>query len=105
MEDRSCCLIHSQTRSERQRERLWQRFRLHWRNQYDVTALDESILRRAERLLFRHPLRAYDAVQIATAIQVVRAGSTAGSDVLFCTADAGQRQAAVAEGLGVEFIS
>jgi predicted nucleic acid-binding protein len=39
-------------------------------NQYYVLALTSAIVARSQTLLTQHPLRAYDAVQLATAIEV-----------------------------------
>jgi len=61
------------------------------------------VLQRAERLLRKHhPLRAADAIHVATAQMV---GATVGvADLLFVTADRRQASAALAEGLAVQLI-
>lgn len=61
-----------------------------------VVALVPEMLRRATRLVAVHPLRAYDAVQLATAL-VVRDAGTEG--VRFACFDRTLSAAAVAEGL------
>src|SRR5262245_20898629 len=43
-------------------QRLWRLFRAHWRDQYQVVALTDHVHSRAEQLLFKYPLRAYDAI-------------------------------------------
>jgi predicted nucleic acid-binding protein len=85
--------------------RLWRLFRAHRLHEYGTVSLDTSIVAQAERLLFRYPLRAYDAVQVASAQRVARTLVDLLSDFRFCTADRPQVQAAQSEGLRVEFIS
>lgn len=85
-------------------ERLWRLFRAHWQTQYQVIALEESIYRTAEQLLFAHSLRAYDALQLATALRAARLLGELAPDYRFCTADGAQADAARREGLSVEFI-
>jgi uncharacterized protein len=87
-----------------QRDRFWRQFRAHARLQYRVNLPDDETFRRAERLLFRHALRASDAVQLAAALRAQALLAAAGQEFRFCTADARQRQAAEAEGLTVQFI-
>jgi predicted nucleic acid-binding protein len=87
-----------------QRDRMWRLFLAHRRAQYRVVALDSAIYRRAQWLLSRHPLRAYDAVQLAGALLVARS-LPAGADYRFCTADQAQALAATSEGLAVELIT
>lgn len=88
-----------------QQQRSWRQFRYHTRYQYRVTHPDEATYRHAEALLFRHHLRAADAVQIATALMTERVLAPVERDFRFCTADDRQRRAATAEGLAVEFIA
>lgn len=85
--------------------RFWRLFRLHLRHQYRVIALDEEVYRSAELLLTGHPLRAFDALQVATALRAAQmlAGLTA--DFRFCTADRQQATAARGERLRVELVS
>ena len=85
--------------------RLWRQFRYHARYQYQVNQLDQDTFRRAARLVFRHQLRAADALQLAGAMQAQRALEASEPDFRFCTADQRQRHAAEAERLTVEFIS
>ncbi len=81
------------------RDALWRVFSHHWRRQYRTVMLDEAILAQAGRLVRTHPLKAYDAVQLASALHV--AGLLAG-DLRFLTGDTAQAAAAAAEGLSVE---
>jgi predicted nucleic acid-binding protein len=59
-------------------------------------ALVPSILRHATRLVALHPLRAYDAVQLASALAVEQA---LGEPLTFAAADRALNSAAAAEGL------
>lgn len=86
------------------RDRMWRLFQVHRSTQYRVIRLSEVTERRAQRLLFQHRLRAYDAAQLAGAVEFRRTLPRA-SEFRFCTADRGQALAATAEGLTVEFIS
>jgi len=88
-----------------QRDHRWRLFRRHLLNEYRVIAPDEQIYQRAEGLVFNHPLRAYDALHIASALAAARLFASLAPDFRFCTADQTQAQAASREGLLVEFIS
>jgi hypothetical protein len=89
--------------SQAQRDRAWQLFGVHLRRQYHIVAVDEQVYRKAEELLFAHPLRAYDALQLAAALATARLIGGLGQ-FRFCTADRLQAQAARVEGLEVELI-
>jgi predicted nucleic acid-binding protein len=90
--------------TQAQVRRLWRAFRLHHREEYQVVALNGEVLRQAERLLFAHPLRAYDALQLATALRARTLLSRITPDFRFCTADQRQATTAAVEGLVVELI-
>lgn len=72
----------------------------HTRREYLVIGLQDPVLRRAEDLLERHPLRAYDAVQLASALEsngrLVAAGL---APLVFVPADIRLLAVASAEGL------
>jgi len=68
-----------------------------WRNLYQVCPLTESIVTLAMSLLPRHPLRAYDAVQLATALDFLKISPT--KPLHFLTADEQLERAALGEGL------
>lgn len=87
-----------------QRNRVWRLFRYHERSQYRVLTFDEDIYRQAERLLFAHRLRAYDALQLACAMYAATMLAGFAAAFRFCTADRGQALAAADEGLIVELI-
>ncbi len=64
---------------------------------YSLIAARGAILAHAARLVARHPLRGYDAVQLASALAVARADPAA----RFVSFDATLNGAAAAEGLRV----
>jgi predicted nucleic acid-binding protein len=75
----------------------------HARREYVVIGLTPQVVRRVEDLLAVHPLRTYDAVQLASALESNTRLVTAGlSPVIFVSADARLLVAAVAEGLMTE---
>lgn len=88
----------------RQRARMWRLFVEHSRRQYRLLMLNHPVYRRAQQLVGRHALRAYDAVQLAAALELARS-LPRGADFRFCTADRLQALAAGGERLNVEFIS
>jgi predicted nucleic acid-binding protein len=77
-------------------------FRAELNTHYILRPLSDVILDRAMRLVVAHPLRAYDAVQLAAAlaVQVRYSGSRPG--LTFLCSDQRLNRAAVAEGLLVE---
>lgn len=71
--------------------------------QYRLTHLNQAILNLAIDLTQRHPLRAYDSVQLATAIIVNRSLVAHGlPPLVFVTADGTLITAAQSEGLTVD---
>jgi predicted nucleic acid-binding protein len=94
--------VRDGTATPSDRDRVWRLFRTHWRSQYEIVSLTEVVYRRAERLLFRHPLRAADALHLASALVAARSRPESGFQ--FWTADRRQAQAAAAEGLAVELL-
>jgi len=83
--------------------RLIGRFRDDCRSRYQLVAVSMPILRHASELLERHPLRAYDAVHLATALLVHRKLISARRPgPIFLCADDRLLQAASAEGLAVD---
>ncbi|MGD9892660.1 MAG: type II toxin-antitoxin system VapC family toxin [Dehalococcoidia bacterium] len=87
-----------------QRTRMWRLFVEHCRRQYRFLTLDQPMYRRAQRLVGRHTLRAYDALQLAAALEFARSLPRV-TEFRFCTADRPQARAAEGEGLLVEIIS
>ncbi len=45
-------------------------FRAHWNTQYFIVAIDQTVIDLAGKLVDQHPLRAYDAVQLAAALSI-----------------------------------
>ena len=71
--------------------------------QYQIVALTAAIVDASRRLLEAHPLRAYDAVQLATAVLSNQALVAAGhSPLTFLAADRRLLDTATAEGLAVD---
>lgn len=56
--------------NERHRVRTLARFGIDYRRRYQIVRVSDQILELAVALTGRHPLRAYDAVQLATALRV-----------------------------------
>jgi uncharacterized protein len=69
-----------------------------WSLQYLVIALTTPVLDTAKQLVERHPLRAYDAVQLAAAIHARRTLPAQSSSITFLSADTRLLVAAQAEG-------
>jgi predicted nucleic acid-binding protein len=91
--------------SESLKQRLVSRFLYDIQHRYLLTAPTDDVLTLAVDLLQRHPLRAYDAVQLATALVVNRKmHSTQQRDrtLIFVSADGVLCQVAQAEGLIAE---
>ena len=71
--------------------------------EYQVLALSPAIVDRCRVLLEAYPLRAYDAVQLATAVLSSQALTAAGHPPLtFLAADHRLQEAAASEGLPVD---
>jgi uncharacterized protein len=43
-------------------------FQAHWNTDYHIITVDQTLLNLATELIKKHPLRAYDAVQLASAL-------------------------------------
>ena len=75
----------------------------HMSREYRVIGLTGQIVQRAEDLLELYPLRAYDSIQLASALiansRLVAAGLTR---LIFISADTRLLTAAIAEGLSVD---
>ncbi len=75
----------------------------HARREYVVIGLTSQVIRRAEDFLAVHPLRTYDAVQLASAQESNSRLVVAGlSPLIFVSADARLLVAAATEGLMTE---
>jgi predicted nucleic acid-binding protein len=89
--------------SRRHRVRTLARFGMDYRQRYNIVRVSDSIVELAVDLVSRHPLRAYDAIQLATALQlnqVLRENRL--PPLIFVSADGVLCEAAEAEGMGAE---
>ena len=69
-------------------------------DKYQVAELDAALARVAGELVVQHPMRAYDAVQLASALRIQSELAQAGvTTLIFVTADDRLRDIAQAEGL------
>jgi predicted nucleic acid-binding protein len=79
--------------------RIARRIVARWATQYEIIDLSEEVERQAKRLLATHPLRAYDAVQLASAIAARHTLKKFGaSKIIFLAAD--NRLLSVAQAAG-----
>jgi uncharacterized protein len=85
-----------------QRDVSWRLFQRHLQRDYVMLQLSDQVWLSAEDLLFRHALRAADAIHLATALI---AGAGPDPALIFWTADRRQAEAAAAEGLDIELVS
>jgi hypothetical protein len=78
-------------------------FTSHSASEYEFVELDADVVDLAKDLLWRHPLRAYDAVQLASALIADRALRAAGlPPLVFVSADTRLNAAAKDEELAVD---
>jgi uncharacterized protein len=80
-----------------------QSFRSDLDTQYQVVEVNRQLVDAAGQLVFSHPLRAYDAVQLASAMQIHAALSlAAAAPLVFVSADDRLIAAARAEGISAD---
>jgi predicted nucleic acid-binding protein len=78
-------------------------FRRHLANRYRIIELTPALFAEAMLVARKHRLRAYDAVQLAVALEVTRIHKVAGSpSITVVSSDRDLNAAAVAEGLTVD---
>jgi predicted nucleic acid-binding protein len=78
-------------------------FRHDFANEYSLIELTPTLIERASDLAETHALRAYDAVQLAAALQIDAERKSAGaSPITLVSADGALNTAALAEGLAVD---
>ena len=85
-----------------ERDALIAQFRRDTVRDYDVVVVDAAVYTRAADLCRAHPLRAYDAVQLAAALTARDALAIIGLEPTFVSADRQLLAAAAAEGLAVD---
>ena len=79
------------------------RFQDDLRNRFSVIAIEEAVVKSAALLAKSHALRAYDAVQLASALSVQRERRKYGlPSITFVSADGDLNKVAILEGLTVE---
>jgi uncharacterized protein len=79
------------------------RFRRHLAGRYTVIELTPTLFNDAMRLANSHALRAYDAVQLAAALEILRQRQeTGGGPVTLISADQALNTAATVEGMTVD---
>jgi predicted nucleic acid-binding protein len=89
--------------TQEQCSRLIQTLEVHCATRYPLVPTDHAIVGLAVNLLQRHPLRAYDAIQLSTALTVSRSLAAHGiPSLIFVSADDALNVAAQAEGLATE---
>ncbi|KAM3089841.1 type II toxin-antitoxin system VapC family toxin [Phormidesmis sp. 146-35] len=74
-------------------------FRAHWNSQYFIVAIDHTVIDLAGQLVNQHPLRAYDAVQLASALSLQGQLTPPNTSLTFLTADTRLLAIAQAENL------
>ncbi|WP_417908776.1 type II toxin-antitoxin system VapC family toxin [Candidatus Electronema sp. PJ] len=78
-------------------------FKTEWASLYHIVDVEQSDIKTAGRLVQRHPLRAYDSIQLACALKIYSAFSQTAPDAFsFVSADKQLLAAAQTEGLLVE---
>jgi len=74
-----------------------------WAAQYEIVEMKSRLVDETRALLERHPLRAYDAVQLASALHATRTLQAAGApSPIFLSADGRLLTAAQAEGFATD---
>jgi predicted nucleic acid-binding protein len=82
---------------------ILRRFRQHLAGRYTVIEMTPGLFDEAMRLATTHALRAYDAVQLAAALEIDRKERDAGfAPVTLISADQALNDAATAEGMAVD---
>lgn len=95
-------IIHRVGRLSRRQSRLaFQRF-MNERARYQFVPVTDALLVQAADLTQQHPLRAYDAVQLAAGLLVERRLQRVGESLTFVSGDRQLLRAATAEGLSTD---
>jgi predicted nucleic acid-binding protein len=83
---------------------LWRTFCADVAAVYGLLTLGNEVYETAERLVLSYPLRAFDAIQVASALVAAGPLDHGRSELEFCTADIQQGNAAASEGLPVQMV-
>jgi uncharacterized protein len=62
--------VREQSITAAQAQQISSAFEFHWNGQYFTVPIDHAITQLAGQLVHQHPLRAYDAVQLAAALSI-----------------------------------
>lgn len=84
------------------RERALQAYLAMMHNRYQIVSVRQSLLMSGVRLTQIHPLKGYDAVHLATALEVSQMASSQELSLTFVSGDQRLLKAARAEGLPIE---
>jgi len=76
-----------------------QSFEFDWYTQYHIVEFNESLSNNAGKLVKKHPLRAYDSVQLASALRVQKIMT---NSLIFVSSDIRLLKVAQNEGLQIE---
>lgn len=86
--------------NDSQIEQIYLAIKSHWNNQYRILELDQTLTQQAGELVNQYPLRAYDAVQLASALRLEMALRQAQlTGLVFLSAD--DRLLGVAQAVGL----
>jgi predicted nucleic acid-binding protein len=94
--------LHAGTISAQQASGAIAEFRDDWDSFYELLNADRSLVNRAMVLAERHGLRGYDAIQLASALEVNAVARQFQSEFIFVSADDELNAVAATEGLRVE---
>ncbi len=84
------------------RDRLYRAFIASLRRDFRPIQVRLNILHQAARLTQQHPLKGYDAVQLATALDIANVLQAQNLSLIFVSGDTQLLQAAQAEGLAID---
>ncbi|MBP8294232.1 MAG: type II toxin-antitoxin system VapC family toxin [Caldilineaceae bacterium] len=74
-----------------------------WKRRYQIVGVTVAVTERAMTLAEKHPLRGYDAVHVAAALELMAFQHTLPSArITFVSADSNQVSVAAAEGMNIE---
>lgn len=95
--------VRTGTQSQQAMERAAANFAADWQHQYEILEATAVVTEQAMTLARRYPLRGYDAVHLAAALEADAAYQRrAGLRVTLISADQAQLQAATSEGMLVD---